>query len=83
MREATAEVTSTKGERLARGVVTEGSEGGLEFQPLRASTLLVRYFFLAGRREACLKLGAEDPVPVRLETRWRDGARRWSLLPQS
>ncbi len=83
MRETTAEVTSIQGERLARGLVTDGPEGGLEFQPLRAPTLLVRYFFLAGRRDACLKLGGEDPFPVRLETRWRDGTRRWSLSRQS
>lgn len=83
MREATAEVTSIQGERLARGVVSERPEGGLEFRPLRAPTLLVRYFFLAGRHEACLKMGSDDPVQVRLETRWRDGMRRWNLLPQS
>lgn len=81
--EATAEVTSIQGDRLARGMVSADREGGLEFRPLRAPTLLVRYFFLAGRREACLKLGADDPVPVRLETRWQDGSRRWNLVPQA
>lgn len=77
-----AKVRTPQGGPLAHGWVRPTREGQLEFSPAGGGSPLVRYFFLNGHREVCVQVGEGSPVPVRLDTHWRNGSRRWRLLPQ-
>jgi len=77
-----AKVHTPQGGPLAHGWVRPIPEGELEFSPAGNGSGLVRYFFLTGRREACVQVDEGAPIPVRLATYWTNGSRRWRLLPQ-
>ncbi len=83
MNREAAEVRTPQGQQLARGAVTEQGDGRLDFSPSGEPAALLRYFFLNGRRDACLQTDPDSSVPVRLDTRWAGGCRRWTLRRES
>ncbi len=75
-----ADLRTQQGDILARGRLHRHKDGTLEFLPTPTGNRLVGYFFGIGSLVR-LHAGGSRPLRVRLNTRWVDGSRRWSLSP--